>query len=61
MKSELRFCCDLEGVEESEKSRSWVEICRRREEMVVVIVVVSKAALGGVVVVSAAGGDQTRG
>ena len=62
LKSELPFRCDLEGVEESEKSRSWVEICRRREETVVVVgVVVSKAALGGVGVVSAAGGDWLRG
>ena len=54
LNSELPFrCCDAEGVEGEEKSRSWVEIWRRREEIVVVVgvvvvVVVSKAALSGI-------------
>ena len=64
LKSELPFRCDWEGVEEAEKSRSWVEIWRRREEtgvVMMVLVVVSKAALGGVGVVFGAGGDWTKG
>ena len=62
LKSELPFRCDLDGVEEAEKSRSWVEIWRRREETgVVMMVVVSKAALDGVGVVFGAGGDWRKG